>query len=94
MGNLNYEELEEEEELEENEELEDESDNAELAPEVVEATRQRRIALAREFMSNHIVPPKVYKMISGEESSDEDSSDEEDNAEVANDIVGVCVIDH
>ena len=92
----NDEEVEEEkEELEEeNEELEVESDDDESTPAEAEAARQRRIALAREFMSNHIVPPKVYKMISGEENSEEDSSEEEDNAEVANDIVGMCIIDH
>lgn len=86
---------ENEEEVEENEELEVESDDDdESTPAEAEAARQRRIALAREFMSNHIVPPKVYKMISGEENSEEDSSEEEDNAEVANDIVGMCIIDH
>ena len=93
----NEEEVEEEneEEVEENEELEVESDDDdESTPAEAEAARQRRIALAREFMSNHIVPPKVYKMISGEENSEEDSSEEEDNAEVANDIVGMCIIDH
>ena len=92
----NEEEVEEnEEEVEESEELEVESDDDdESTPAEAEAARQRRIALAREFMSNHIVPPKVYKMISGEENSEEDSSEEEDNAEVANDIVGMCIIDH
>ena len=86
---------ENEEEVEESEELEVESDDDdESTPAEAEAARQRRIALAREFMSNHIVPPKVYKMISGEENSEEDSSEEEDNAEVANDIVGMCIIDH
>lgn len=97
---MNEEEEEEEEENEnENDEMnenesspmeEESEDSDSMSPEKAEAVRQRRIALAREFMSTHILPPKLFRILQGDrndsDSSDSDDS-EEQTADVANEIV-------
>ena len=71
--------------------MEEESEDSDsMSPEKAEAVRQRRIALAREFMSTHILPPKLFRILQGDrndsDSSDSDDS-EEQTADVANEIV-------
>lgn len=69
---------------------EESEDSDSMSPEKAEEVRQRRIALAREFMSTHILPPKLFRILQGNrgdsDSSDSDDS-EEQTADVANEIV-------
>ena len=103
---MNEEEEEEEEENEnENESIpnenesspmeEESEDSDSMSPEKAEAVRQRRIALAREFMSTHILPPKLFRILQGDrndsDSSDSDDS-EEQTADVANEIVSFFLL--
>ena len=70
--------------------MEESEDSDSMSPEKAEEVRQRRIALAREFMSTHILPPKLFRILQGNrgdsDSSDSDDS-EEQTADVANEIV-------
>lgn len=70
--------------------MEESEDSDSMSPEKAEEVRQRRIALAREFMSTHILPPKIFRILQGNrgdsDSSDSDDS-EEQTADVANEIV-------
>lgn len=70
--------------------VEESEDSDSMSPEKAEEVRQRRIALAREFMSTHILPPKLFRILQGNrgdsDSSDSDDS-EEQTADVANEIV-------
>ena len=84
-------------ESEEAEGMEEETDSDSMSPQKAEEVRQRRIALAREFMSTHILPPKLFRLIQGDrsdsESSDSDSETDE-NVDVANEIVSIQSIFH
>lgn len=76
--------------------MEEESEDSDsMSPEKAEAVRQRRIALAREFMSTHILPPKLFRILQGDrndsDSSDSDDS-EEQTADVANEIVSFFLL--
>ena len=78
--------------MEEEEEEPSSEDSDSLSPEKAEEVRQRRIALARDFMSTHILPPKLFRILQGDRNDDDDDSssddsEEEQNADVANDIV-------
>ena len=70
--------------------MEESEDSDSMSPEKAEEVRQRRIALAREFMSTHILPPKLFRILQGNRG-DSDSSDSDDSddptADVANEIV-------
>ena len=72
-------------------------DSDSMSPEKAEEVRQRRIALAREFMSTHILPPKLFRILQGDrndsDSSDSDDS-EEQTADVANEIVRTSIALH